>query len=281
MKKSEIIKLSEDLKAIAFNPNKKTVVRIDVVEVPNTTRDVKNSRGKTKKILPGVLKTLAPVLDKSGRIATGATPDEYESVMKHDPFASEESYADFYRNSYIKIGAAGEELDLSVPAQFLKWKYLQFHPEVCVDINKLNTSHHTYIMIDKEKEATEKLTIMDYKVEAFTLVGEMTEESVKDFLILYGRNSDGVSNKEAKSLLLEYIESDPKKFITLYKDNTREYKINFKKMLKAKILERRGGVFFFGDDISLGATPEQAVENLKSPANQELYINLLQLLEDI
>jgi len=280
MLKGAIVKLNEELKEIKYNSNKKTVVRIDVVEVPNSTRDINNPSGKTKKILPGVLKTLAPVLDRSGRIATGASPDEYKSVIEHDPFSSEESYGDFYRNSFIKIGAAGQELDLSVPREFLIWKYLQFHPEVCSDIKLLNPSKHTYIMIDKEKEATEKLSVMDIKVEAFTLVGEMSEESVKDFLILYGRNSDGISYKEAKSLLLEYIESNPKKFVTYFKDSTREYKINFKKLLKAKVLEKRGGVYYYGEDVSLGATPEQAVENLRKTENQELYINLLQILED-
>jgi len=275
-----IVKRKERLSEVPFNASKEKIVRIDVVEVPNSTRDIKNPKGLTKKILPGVLKTLAPVLEKSGMIATGVTPEEYIKVVEHDVFASEEKYADFYRNIYVKVGAAGSELKLNIPTDFLIWKYLHFHPEVCTDVKYLNPAKHTFIMVDKEKEAEEKLSSMDYKIEAFSIIREMSEESVKDFLILYGRQSEGISYKEAKSLLTDYIEANPKKFITYYNDSSKEYKINFKKMLKNKILERRGGVLYYGEDVALGATPEQAVENLKNTENQELYIKLLDLLDD-
>jgi hypothetical protein len=258
----------------------KRFVRIDVVDVPNTTRDVKNKTGRAKKILPGIAKTLTPVMDKSGRLVPGVTKEEYDSVIAKDPFSSKQEYVDFYTNIYIKIEMGGKELDLSIPRDYLIWKFLQHHPEVCTDRKLLNPAKHTYLMIDKEEEAEEKLSAMDYKVEAFGKLANMTEEEVKDFLILYGRNPSNTSYKVAKTLLGDFIEANPKKFVTLYTDSAREYKISFKKLLSAKILERRGGVYYYGEDVALGATPEQAVEHLRDAGNQELYIRLIELLEE-
>jgi hypothetical protein len=255
-------------------------VRIDVIDVPNSTRDIKNKTGKTKKILPSINKTLAPVLTRTGSIATGATEEEFKAIMAKDPFLRGTDYKEFYNKVSVSIGIGGKEFDLSIPKDHLIWLFLKEHPEVCTDLKTLNPSKHTYLMVDKELEAEEKLTKIEYKVQAYGHLNEMTADEVKDFLILYGRNPDGVSPKVARTLIAEYIESNPSKFVTYYNDASRKYKIDFKKLMDAKILERRGGVYYYGEDVSLGASVEQAVEHLRSNANQELYLRLIELLEE-
>lgn len=258
----------------------KKIVRIDVVEVPNSTRDIKNTSGKTKKLLPGVYQTLAPVLDRSGRMLTGTTPEQYEKIVAEDPFASQESYVDFFRNVFVKVDIGGKDLDLTNPRDLLIYGYLKHDPEICTDRKLLNPAKHTYLMLDKEEEAKEKLSAMDYKVTAYSKLANMTEEEVKDFLILYGRSPNNTSYNVAKGLLGDYIDANPSKFVSLFNDASREYKISFKKLIDAKILERRGGVYYYGEDVSLGATPEQAIEHLRDMGNQELYIRLLEQLEE-
>lgn len=259
--------------------NKTGKVVIEVVTVPNTSRDIKNKTGKARKILPGVTQTFAPVLGKDGRVKTGTTLEEYKDLMEKDPLAESKTYKDYFTSAYVKIGIGGKELDLSVPKDLLTFNWLKHHPEVCTDKRTLNPAHHTLIMIDKETEAEDKLSVTEFKMKAYTYLNEMDEEAIKEFLYLYGRNNSDTSYKVAKSLLADHIESNPSKFTKLYEDVAREYKINFRRFLISNIIEKRGGVYYYGEDVSLGSTPEQVVEYFKSPQNQDLYINLLQLLE--
>jgi hypothetical protein len=260
--------------------NRSKLVRIDSVTVPNSTRDVKNKTGKTNKVLMSINKTLTPALTKSGSIATGVSEKEFKEIMGKDPFSRDVSFVEFYEKISFSVGAAGKELDLSIPRQQLQWHYIKELPNVCTDLKKLNPRTHDWIMVDKELEAEEKLTKIEFKLQAYGFLAEMTESEIKDFLMLYGRNPDGISTKVARTLIAEYIEENPSKFVAYHNDSARAYKIDFKKFLAAKIIEKRGGVYYYGEDVSLGATVEQAVEHLRSNANQELYIRLNELLED-
>lgn len=259
--------------------SKSSKVRIEVVTVPNTSRDIKNKTGKSKKILPTILQTFAPVLGRDGHVKTGTTVKEFDELMAKDPMAGEISYKDYFSNLYVKVGIGGKDLDLTVTKDLLIFNFLQHDPEVCTDLSKLNPSKHVLIMIDKELEAEQKLTTAEAKMQAYAYLNEMDDESIKEFMYLYGKNPD-TSPKVAKATVAEHIESNPGKFVKMFEDSAREYKISFKKLFKAKIIEKRGGVYYYGEDVALGSTNEQVVEFLRSATNQELYINLLKLIEE-
>ena len=160
--------------------DKKGIVKVEVVTVPNTSRDVKNRTGKARKILPGVSQTFAPVMDKNtGRIKTGTSLEEYEALMAKDPLADSKSYKDFYTSVSVKIGISGKELNLAEPRDVLIFNFLKEHPEVCTDLKTLNPSQHTLIMIDKEEEASEKLSSIEFKMKAYTYLNEMDSDNLR------------------------------------------------------------------------------------------------------
>jgi hypothetical protein len=80
----------------------------------------------------------------------------------------------------------------------------------------------------------------------------------------------------------EYIELDPQKFISLYKDENREVRINLHKLTRKGILRKENGAYFYGekDDnpVFLGATEEMAIVKLIDPENQDLYVTLISQL---
>jgi hypothetical protein len=106
----------------------------------------------------------------------------------------------------------------------------------------------------------------------------MSPEDVRDFLVLYGKDPKSVSDDIAQAKLGEFIETDAEKFITLFKDNNKEIKINLQKLARAGVVRKENKAYFYGEEgdaVFLGPTEEMAVEFLKNPENQELYITLI------
>lgn len=258
-------------------------VKLEVVEIPNSTMDVKSSKGKTKKILPGVTQTLAPVMDSFGRIVTGVTEEKYNEIMSHDKSVTQPiSYIDFYRNFCVKVTDKGKMLDLTVPKHQLIYEFLKTSPDVAESSKKVNSSIHTYYLVNEEAEAEMKLSKIDLKMKAYTYLNEMSSEDIVDFLVLYGKDTRSISPALAKSKLGEYIETDPRKFIERYEDNNRQVRTNLRKMITTGIIRKEGPAHFYGDEgdaIFLGGSEELAVEFLKETKNQDLYRNLLEILE--
>jgi hypothetical protein len=261
-----------------------SIVKLEVVLVPNSTTDVKSSKKMTPKILPGVTHTLAPVLDKYGRIVTGCTEEKYKEIIANDMGSTEPlSYFDFYKNFFVKVTSKGKELNLDVPKHKLIYEFLKTQPDVANNGEKVNSSKHFFYLIDKEEEAKSKLSSIDFKMKAYSYLNEMGSEDIGSFLVLYGKDFRNVSPALSKAKLGELIEKDPAKFISLYEDNNREVRTNLRKMVLHSIVRKEGPAHFYGDEgdaIFLGGSEELAVEFLKENKNQDLYINLLKVLED-
>lgn len=258
-------------------------VKLAVVDIPNSTMDVKSSKGKTKKILPGVTQTLAPVMDSFGRIVTGVTEEKYNEIMSHDQSVTQPiAYVDFYRNFCVKVTDKGREFDLSIPKHQLIYEFLKRCPDVAESSKKVNSSIHTYYLVDEEAEAEKKLSKIDMKMKAYTYLNEMSSDDIVDFLVLYGKDTRSISPALAKSKLGEYIETNPSVFIERYEDNNRQVRTELRKMVVKGIVRKEGPAHFYGnegDAIFLGGSEELAVEYLKEIKNQELYRNLLEILE--
>jgi hypothetical protein len=259
-------------------------VKLEVVDVPNSTMDVKSSKGTTKKILPGVQQTLAPVLDNFGRRKTGVTAKEYEEIIAEDNSGTEPlSYSEFYLRLAVKVSDQGKEFDLSIPKHKLIYKFLLTLPEVAKNKKDVNTAVHTYYLVDEEAEAETQLSKIDLKMKAYSYLNEMSSEDIVEFLVLYGRDTRNTSSSLAKAKLGDYIENDPQKFISLYEDNNREVRLKLRQMVLHRVIRKEGPAHFYGEEgdaIFLGGSEELAVEFLKQDKNQELYLNLCGMIEN-
>lgn len=260
-------------------------VKLEVVDIPASTINVKSGRKFTKKILPGVSQTLAPAMDKFGRVITGTNEKDYTEIMaKDDTIAEPLSYKDFYRNLAVKVTDKGKDFDRSIPKHELTYRMLLTLPEVAMNKDEVNSSIHDFYLVDEETEAKEKLTTMDSKIKAFGYLNQMTPEDIKDILFLYGINTLTSSDSLAKAKIGEKIEEDAKTFISLFEDNGRSHRILLRKLLAKNIVRKEGGAYFYGEQgdnpILIGGTEELAVEFLKDVKNQDLYISLLKMVED-
>ena len=257
------------------------IVKIKVVEVPTSIMNVKSSKATTPKILPGVYHAISPCLDSFGRMVTGVTSEEYNKIMSTDA-GNPIPYNEFYTNFCVKISDSGKELDLSIPKHKLMYALLKTSKEVASNKEEINPAVHTFYIEDENEEAVKKLTAIQSKKEAYSLFAEMTSKEVRDFLVLFGKSSDNVSDKVAEAKLGEMIDVNPEKFIKLYNDVNKEVKINLRKLVQKGIIRKEGKAYFYGEEgeaIFLGSTEELAIVYLGEANNQDLYISLLTELE--
>lgn len=257
-------------------------VRVEVVNVPTSYLDVKSGKAKTKKILNGVSQSVDPFLDRNGRVVTGVTKAQYDEIIKDDDDISEPlTYREFYSKFSIKIDNQGLDLDLSIPKHKLMHALLLASPDVSNDEKSVNTAIHTFLLRDEEQEATKIMSAIESKMTAYSYMSNMNPAAIKGILVLYGKDASEVSDVLAKAKLGEFIEKNPKKFIAIYEDNNKVFKINLQRLVNGKILRKDGRAYYYGEDgdaIFLGGNEELAVQFLKDDKNQELYVQLLQIL---
>lgn len=256
------------------------IVKIKVIEVPTSRINVKSSKKTTPAILPGVSHTLAPPMDSFGQLVTGTSKSDYDKIMKDEINPPE--YMEFFSKLTIKISEGGKELNLSIPKHLLMYNLAKKIKTVASEKEVVNPSVHRYYIVDENAQALKKLSGIQIKTRAYKLFAEMSPNDARDFLVLYGKDSKSVNDDIVQAKLGELIESDAEKFVSLYEDNNKEVKIVLQKLTRMNILRKEGKSYFYGDEgeaVFLGATQEMAVEFLKDPENQELYIALISELK--
>jgi hypothetical protein len=252
------------------------VVKIKVVEIPTSRINVKSSKKMTPGILPGVRHTLAPAMDKFGRLITGTTKEEYDKIMKGE--INPPSFNEFFERISVKIDENGKDLNLSMPKHQLIYNFIKKLKQVADEKENVNPALHKFYIEDEDEKALKKLDTIKDKTKAYKIFASMSPEESRDMLVLYGKNASSSSDDVVQAKLGELVETNPSKFISLYNDNNREVKINLEKLTNKGVIRKEGKAYFYGDEgeaIFLGSTKEMAVEFLKDSENQELYIALI------
>lgn len=257
------------------------IVKIKVVEVPTSIINVKSGKATTSKILPGVYQTISPGMDSFGRIVTGVDSEQYIKIMTEEG-KEIVPYSKFFENFCIKISDSGKELDLSIPKHQLMYALAKVSPRVAKNKLELNPAVHTFYIEDEDKEALTKISSIQSKRKAYSLFAEMSPNEMRDFLILFGKESSNVNDAVAEAKLGELIEVNPDRFVKYYNDVNKEVKIVLRKLTNKGIVRKEGKAYFYGDEgeaVFLGSTEELAIVFLGEPKNQDLYIALLGLLK--
>ena len=79
------------------------------------------------------------------------------------------------------------------------------------------------------------------------------------------------SSSVIESMMMEYIESNPQKFIDAFKDDDKALKMFINNALEAKALVKKGATFCINGGERIGTSLIDTVDYLKNPDNISVY----------
>jgi hypothetical protein len=241
-------------------------------------------------------------------IATGglSVNDIYKDVRN---FAEDNGESYFWRKkeskiTVVKTGAslntAVLKLDLSVPADFLKYLILKVHPKCAKDENSVGKEHILYLYDpDKVKEAqksrTEKLFSVIDKLAQMRRDGSKLELYII-YRLLFRKNNEYTPSVKIDPLsyTIDDVTSEltratekQSSLNTLYTlfeeldDITLGNMTLLQKGLEASLLKIKGTSYFTKDNILLGNTIEAASASLAKPEFSELVLVIIKAYESL
>jgi len=158
----------------------------------------------------------------------------------------------------------------------LKWRVLLEHQWVAnSEKEKHSWPFAWYVMTSEEEQVRETNKAVNTKAEAFKLFLDMSEQSLKDFLVAYGKNpGTNVSLDFIKAQVGKVVDTDPQIFLDLVKASDYKYKIFLRKLVDKGIVRESGGKYTLIGGEVLGFSFDQAIDFLQKPENQDTLVSL-------
>lgn len=235
-------------------------------------------------MLPNAVKTFRCPIKRSGGLANILNKAEKETIEeltgKNLSIYSNEK---FWGNFKVKLykDDASNKLDLSNPMDFVKLRLL----ESCEDDVALSWAERhskpTYqFVITRAEEITDaKKSRLDVKKDAFKAYGRIEDNRETLIGVLKLLTNKPISSqsklKWIQGQVEEYVDTEPKKFLSVIDDPNFETKVLLNKAVELKIVERNGNKYSTVDGLDLcesGNVPtfENAVRYLNDDKNQEV-----------
>lgn len=151
--------------------------------------------------------------------------------------------------SSIKLGKAEIRFDLSKPMDYIKYKILLKNSnEIARHRDELHLKP-TYLYVFEEEEAVarKKASTVQKKMDAYGMLAKMNKDQSRMVDLCAVLNIRVTANQEVSFLvgaLGEYIENNVNKFLEATEDKYFEEKVLISKLLKARLIERRGSTYF-------------------------------------
>lgn len=164
----------------------------------------------------------------------------------------------------------------SKPMDEIKWRVLLAHTWVAnSEKTKNDWPFAKYVMTSEEEETKETNKIINVKADAFKEFLSMSEQSLSDFLIAYGKNPGKNAGLDfIKAQVGKIVDSEPDTFLTLVKSTDYKYKIFLRKLVDKGIVRENGGKYTLVGGEVLGFSFSQAIDFLLNEKNQDVLISL-------
>lgn len=227
--------------------------------------------GTSFSILPKGRLIICNSVDKYGHYIEFIDEKTFEECVKvYNPL---QTYREFLRTYTLKLDSSGLLLDLSIVHDRIVYEFAK--KQNCIAPNKasVNTALHTFYIEDEVAIAKVKGVNMNHKLTAYSIINGMNLTEKKDMLRLFGEFVDSLSEDMVTGNIISKADADPKKFIAMWNDVNREYKVLIATLLQKRVL-RRNGASIYHNDMSLGLNEELAIDFLKAEVNTELLFQL-------
>lgn len=231
----------------------------------------------------GTSAKIGPSLDISGQPVTGLEDKKEEAKFEKElglPTGTLAKNSNYWKDFTIVVDGNGALLNDEDPLDQLKIKFLKAQSLVAVGTKELLTkSRAEYVLFSEEAEQIARNEKRRTKNRVMRLIGSMTPEELKGMVYMFGHNPRNMSEEAIEDFIYEKAETDPKGFELIAKDPSKESKVFVHTLVKAGILEIRGGAYLYnGESLCYGL--EAMALMLEDKEHQELRIALeKQLIE--
>lgn len=271
--------------------NKKVIVRY-IVKPSNLVKNPKHV------LYGGLAKNahydyVVPVLASNGAYCNILTNDEknyleYVMGLEKNALSIYNKNDNYWDNLKVRLGKDDTVLDLSVPADYIKYKVLLANKKQIADSmatleNKPLQTYH-FVMIVEGDEEKVKMKKLNTSMEAYMLLGRYMEDYDTLCTLLEMLEGRPVSSKvkieTVLSRLQDMITSNSKMFVKYANDPLLSTKVLLRKCIAEKLILKRGDYYYLASDNSPlcndGAEPTLTVaaEYLADPKRSELKFTL-------
>ena len=277
------------------NPLRNETVIVKFVPSPNA---LVHSKGHVLSggMAEGSTKTYVVPRLRSGQYVNVLTDNEMaflEKMMRLDPGALSiyNKHDNFWDDSNehglgsVTLHKQNNYLDLSDPIDYIKYKVLLANKDyICPSLQELEDrpkATYQFVIINENAETQMNLSKNDAKREGYIRYGKVSEDAdtLRTILeILTGRPVGMAKLDFLQAKTMDEIEKDPRRFISIIKDELLPCKVLIKKAVEAGILTRRNDLYYYegqpmcenGEDSTL-TNAARYVSNIK---RQELKYSL-------
>jgi len=246
-------------------------IKIAPVEVNDGTVISKFNRGNNFSLFPKGRLIITNSVDKYGHYIEFISEKTFNDCVK--VYNPKQEYRDFLKDYSCRLESAVLTLDLSIVHDRITYEFLKTQP--CIALNKasVNSALHLFYIEDEIVNAKAKGVDMNHKLKAYSIINGMTTDDKRGMLRLYGMIPDSLTEELLNGALITHADNDSKKFLTIWEDSNRDYKILIATLVAKRILRRNGASYFY-EEMLVGHDLELTVEFLKAPVNTELLYQL-------
>ena len=277
------------------NPLRNETVIVKFVPSPNA---LVHSKGHVLSggMAEGSTKTYVVPRLRSGQYVNVLTDNEMaylEKMMRLEPGALSiyNKHDNFWDDSNehglgsVTLHKQNNYLDLSDPIDYIKYKVLLANKDyICPSLQELEDrpkATYQFVIINENAETQMNLSKNDAKREGYIRYGKVSEDAdtLRTILeILTGRPVGMAKLDFLQAKTMDEIEKDPRRFISIIKDELLPCKVLVKRAVEAGILTRRNDLYYYegqpmcenGEDSTL-TNAARYVSNIK---RQELKYSL-------
>jgi hypothetical protein len=235
-----------------------------VAEIANTTRVESNS--ETGKIDTAI--STRSSVEMAGLIFDGFGLDEAAQVSVYPQFSndggvdSERTFVKQLVQKYINDGS-GEDLfnveDIDDEYDKRIYDFLLDHPFI--------TANKHYELIDTKANIKKQATSILKSAEAVQVATTIKDNELSDLRKLFGIG-EGFDDEIVKAKLIQMAGQAPDRFLQIYKDADKSYRVFLKKALDKKVIQKVNDVWKH-NNYTLGISDEHAIAWLKE--NSDVY----------
>jgi hypothetical protein len=218
---------------------------------------------------------LAPYTTRSGGLYTGFTAEDVETRERLErALQLDLTPASNYWTTYvIRIGDKDVYIDPSTPKGELDYIFLRNYKRVAKSLKDIKPSHD-FVLIDENAEAETSNIYNRARVKAILEYNKMTMSEKRRALRLYGFNPDNISDEIVENRLLDYVEKDPNKYMSLWVNNkTRETEYMIKQAVSKGMITKNKNIYSYND--TSWSSLQDAIDYFDDPLYTEVKLAIL------